>query len=51
MSRSSALRVSFASYFFFSVHTPLHLSAEKNHVEMCRLLLQSNASTGVKNWM
>jgi ankyrin repeat protein len=41
--------VSFASYIFLRARTPLHLSAEKNHVEMCRLLLQSNADIKVKD--
>jgi hypothetical protein len=34
---------------FFSQQTPLHLSAEKGHLEVCRLLLQCNADVEAKN--
>jgi ankyrin repeat protein len=50
MSRSSALRVSFVSYIFLRARTPLHFSAEVGYLEMCRLLLQSNADIEAKNW-
>ena len=31
-------------FVWFSCETPLHLSAEKGHLEICRLLLQCNAN-------
>ncbi len=42
---SSCVNCKFAK----SGDTPLHLSAEQGHVEICRLLLQCNADVQAKN--
>jgi hypothetical protein len=44
------MRVSFVFYPFCREQTPLHLFAAKNQVEICRLLLQSNADIEAKDW-
>jgi hypothetical protein len=35
--------------FFFSDFTPLHCSAQNGHLEICRLLLQSDANPQAEN--
>jgi ankyrin repeat protein len=35
--------------FFSEQRTPLHWSADQHHLEICRLLLQSNADVEAKD--
>ena len=39
----------FILFLFFSYCTPLHVSAQYGHLEICRLLLQCNADIEAKN--
>ena len=36
-------------FVFISFQTPLHLSAQKGHIETCRVLLQSNADVHARD--
>ena len=46
--KRSVLWVSFVSYIFLSGQTPLHLFVRIGYLEICRLLLQSNADVQAK---